>query len=88
MMETSARIEAQGETLEQGYKACRKQVKKDLKPWSWLISNVGGDNKKVPKRSTKTWPTPWPANSHLLNSPHWLILASVTTLTRNVSSTR
>ena len=46
MMETSARIEAQGETLEQGYKACRKQVKKDLKPWSWLISNVGGDNKK------------------------------------------
>ena len=32
MMETSARIEAQGETLEQGYKACRKQVKKDLKP--------------------------------------------------------
>lgn len=46
MMETSARVEAQGETLEQGYKACRKHVKKDLKPWSWLISNVGGDNKK------------------------------------------
>ena len=46
MMETSSRVEAQGETLEQGYKACRKQVKKDLKPWSWLISNVGGDNKK------------------------------------------
>ena len=46
MLETSSRVEAQGETLEQGYKACRKQVKKDLKSWNWLISNIGGDNKK------------------------------------------
>lgn len=46
MLETSSRVEAHGETLEQGYKACRKQVKKNLKPWDWLISNVGGDNKK------------------------------------------
>ena len=46
MLETSTQLQAQGETLEQGYKSCRRQVKKDLKPWSWLISNVGGDNKK------------------------------------------
>ena len=46
MLETSPQLQAQGETLEQGYKSCRRQVKKDLKSWSWLISNVGGDNKK------------------------------------------
>ena len=46
MLETSTRVESHGETLEQGYKACRKHVKKDLKSWDWLISNVGGDNKK------------------------------------------
>ncbi len=46
MLETSSPVTAPGETLEQGYKACRKQVKKDLKAWDWLISNVGGDNKK------------------------------------------
>jgi len=39
-------LQAQGETLDLGYKSCRKQVKRDLKTWSWLISNVGGDNKK------------------------------------------
>ena len=44
MLETETQF--QGETLELGYKSCRKQVKKNLKQWSWLISNVGGDNKK------------------------------------------
>ena len=46
MLETSTKLQAHGEALDQGYKSCRKQVKKDMKPWSWLISNVGGDNKK------------------------------------------
>ena len=46
MLETSPRVEAQGEALDLGRKACRKHVKKDLKSWSWLLSNVGGDNKK------------------------------------------
>ena len=46
MLETSTQFQAQGETLEQGYKSCRKQVKKELKQWGWLVSNVGGDNKK------------------------------------------
>ena len=46
MLETSTQFEAQGETLEQGFKSCRKQVKKNLKSWGWLVSNVGGDNKK------------------------------------------
>ena len=46
MLETSTQFETHSETLELGYKACRRQVKRDLKPWSWLISNVGGDNKK------------------------------------------
>ena len=46
MLETSSRVETHGETLEQGYKTCRKHVKRDLKHWDWLISNIGGDNKK------------------------------------------
>ena len=46
MLETSTEFQTQSEILEVGYKSCRRQVKKNLKPWSWLISNVGGDNKK------------------------------------------
>ena len=46
MLETDTQFQTQSETLELGYKSCRKQVKRDLKAWSWLISNVGGDNKK------------------------------------------
>ena len=46
MLETSTQLQAQGETLDLGYKSCRRQVKKNLKSWDWLISNVGGDNKK------------------------------------------
>lgn len=34
------------EKIEQGYKSCRRRVKKDLKNWAWLIANVGGDNRK------------------------------------------
>jgi phytoene/squalene synthetase len=34
------------EKIEQGYKSCRRRVKKELKNWAWLISNVGGDNRK------------------------------------------
>lgn len=34
------------EKIERGYKACRRRVKKELKNWVWLVSNVGGDNKK------------------------------------------
>jgi phytoene/squalene synthetase len=36
----------QSEKLEQGYKVCRRRAKKELKTWTWLVSNVGGDNKK------------------------------------------
>lgn len=51
MLETSTEfqnqgLQAQGETLDQGYKSCRKQAKRDLKSWDWMISNVAGDNKK------------------------------------------
>ena len=46
MLETRDPLAAQSEILERGYRSCRTTVKKQLKSWSWLVSNVGGDNKR------------------------------------------
>ena len=46
MLETRQQIEIDEQTVQKGYRQARSTVKKYLKPYHWLISNVAGENRQ------------------------------------------